>query len=175
VNGTTTTYATTDINPTGYSQVVGESYSPRVNGTESQHSYIYGLDAALELRSHYDGVGNNLTQQMYFVHDGHGSVRAITDQNGAVADTYDRTVRRSKEWCSAWCRFAGTERRRQAQDSKRVCVSCSPCRSPMVFTFVRVRRSIPLPHFIDPRSSRIPARANSHAGARRCRRFGQSV
>jgi RHS repeat-associated protein len=89
VNGTTTTYATTDINPTGYSQVVGESYSPRVNGTESQHSYIYGLDAALELRSHYDGVGNNLTQQMYFVHDGHGSVRAITDQNGAITDTYD--------------------------------------------------------------------------------------
>jgi YD repeat-containing protein len=89
VNGTTTSYATTDINPTGYSQVVGESYSPRVNGTESQHSYIYGLDAALELRSHYDGVGNNLTQQMYFVHDGHGSVRAITDQNGAVTDTYD--------------------------------------------------------------------------------------
>jgi RHS repeat-associated protein len=89
VNGTTTSYATTDINPTGYSQVVGESYSPRVNGTESQHSYIYGLDAALELRSHYDAVGNNLTQQVYFVHDGHGSARAITDQTGAVTDTYD--------------------------------------------------------------------------------------
>src|SRR5246500_551450 len=89
INGVTTRYATTDINPTGYWQVVGESYSPRVNGTESQQSYIYGLDAALELRSHYDGVGNNLTQQMYFVHDGHGSVRAITDQNGAVTDTYD--------------------------------------------------------------------------------------
>src|SRR5258707_668843 len=26
---------------------------------------------------------------MYFVHDGHGSVRAITGQNGAVTDTYD--------------------------------------------------------------------------------------
>jgi RHS repeat-associated protein len=89
VNGTTTTYATTDINPTGYSQVVGESYSPRVNGGEYQHSYIYGLDAALELRQYFNGVGSILTQQMYFVHDGHGSVRAVTDQNGAVTDTYD--------------------------------------------------------------------------------------
>jgi RHS repeat-associated protein len=89
VNGTTTTYATTDINPTGNSQVVGESYSPRMNGGEYQHSYIYGLDAALELRQYLNGVGSILTQQMYFVHDGHGSVRAVTDQNGAVTDTYD--------------------------------------------------------------------------------------
>jgi YD repeat-containing protein len=89
VNGTTTTYATTDINPTGYSQVVGESYSPRMNGGEYEHSYIYGLDAALELRQYLNGVGSILTQQMYFVHDGHGSVRAVTDQNGAVTDTYD--------------------------------------------------------------------------------------
>jgi hypothetical protein len=48
-NGTTTSYATTDINPTG-SEVVGESYSPRMNETESQHRYIYELDAALDLR-----------------------------------------------------------------------------------------------------------------------------
>jgi YD repeat-containing protein len=75
VNGTTTTYATTDINPTGNSQVVGESYSPRMNGGEYQHSYIYGLDAALELRQYLNGVGSILTQQMYFVHDGHGSER----------------------------------------------------------------------------------------------------
>ena len=79
MNGTTTSYATTDINPTGYSQVVGESYSPRVKGTGSQHSYVCGPDAALELRSHYDGVGNNVTQQMYFVHDGHG-LRATSDR-----------------------------------------------------------------------------------------------
>src|SRR6266404_5290179 len=56
-----------------------------------------------------------------------------------------------------------------------LCVSCSPCWSPMVFAFVGVRYSIPLLHLINRRSSRIPARANSHAGARRCRRFGQSV
>jgi RHS repeat-associated protein len=60
-----------------------------MNGGEYQHSYTYGLDAALELRQHFDGVGSILTQQMYFVHDGHGSVRAVTDQNGAVTDTYD--------------------------------------------------------------------------------------
>lgn len=88
-NGTTITFATSDINPTGYSQVLQESYSPTGPNKESQHTYIYGLEGVLELRSHYDGSGNNLTQQMYFVHDGHGSVRAITDQNGAVTDTYD--------------------------------------------------------------------------------------
>jgi RHS repeat-associated protein len=60
-----------------------------MNGGEYQHSYIYGLDAALELRQYLNGVGSILTQQMYFVHDGHGSVRAVTDQNGAVTDTYD--------------------------------------------------------------------------------------
>jgi RHS repeat-associated protein len=60
-----------------------------VNGGEYQHSYIYGLDAALELPQHLDGIGRILTQQIYLVHDGHGSVRAVTDQNGAVTDTYD--------------------------------------------------------------------------------------
>jgi len=90
VNGTTTSYATTDINPTGYSQVVGESYSGNINvfGSEHQHTYFYGLDAVLELRDHYVNQ-NILEQQMYFVHDGHGSVRAVTGQNGAVTDTYD--------------------------------------------------------------------------------------
>jgi RHS repeat-associated protein len=90
VNGTTTTFATSDLNPTGYSQVLGESYSGNINvfSSESQHSYFYGLDAVLELRDHYVNQ-NILEQQMYFVHDGHGSVRAITDQNGNVTDTYD--------------------------------------------------------------------------------------
>jgi hypothetical protein len=49
-----------------------------------------------------------------------------------------------------------------------LCVSCSPCWSPMTFAFVGDRYSIPLLHLINRRSSRIPARANSHAGARRC-------
>jgi len=88
VNGVTISFATTDINPTGYSQVVGETYPNLGGNSEYQHSYIYGLDAVLELRQHYVN-SNNTTQQMYFVHDGHGSVRAITDQNGAVTDTYD--------------------------------------------------------------------------------------
>src|SRR5579863_2656537 len=88
INGATTSYATTDINPTGYSQVVGETYPNLGGNSEYQHSYIYGLDAVLELRQHYVN-SNNTTQQMYFVHDGHGSVRAITDQNGGVTDTYD--------------------------------------------------------------------------------------
>jgi hypothetical protein len=84
VNGTTITYATSDINPTGYSQVLRESYSPAVYGGENQHTYIYGLEGGLDLRQYDDGHGNSRTQQMYFVHDGHGSVRSITEQNGAL-------------------------------------------------------------------------------------------
>jgi RHS repeat-associated protein len=67
-NDTTITFATSDINPAGYSQALQER---------------------LELRQHYGNSGNNRTQTMYFAHDGHGSVRAVTDQNGAVTDTYD--------------------------------------------------------------------------------------
>jgi len=79
VNGVTRSYATTDINPTGYSQVAGESYSPRLNGTESQHSSIYGIGRGAGTAVALRRVGNKLTQQTYFVHDGHGSVRAIID------------------------------------------------------------------------------------------------
>jgi YD repeat-containing protein len=44
VNGTTTSYATTDINPTGYSQVVGESYSPeQVGGVKCRERSVAGL------------------------------------------------------------------------------------------------------------------------------------
>ena len=32
---------------------------------------------------------NNITQRIYYVYDGHGSVRALTDPTGAVTDTYD--------------------------------------------------------------------------------------
>jgi hypothetical protein len=50
VNGTTINYATRDINPSGYPQVLRESHSPAVYGGENQHTYVYGLEGVLELR-----------------------------------------------------------------------------------------------------------------------------
>jgi len=43
VFGLKTTYATSDINPTGYSQVLQGSHSTTSCGSENNHTYIYGL------------------------------------------------------------------------------------------------------------------------------------
>jgi len=77
VGGVTTTYVVADDNPTGYAQVLEEDDS---SGAARQYSY------ALDLISRWD---TSTGKSIYYVKDGHGSVRALTDQNGAVTDTYD--------------------------------------------------------------------------------------
>jgi len=77
VAGATTKYLVADENPTGYAQVLEEDDS-----TGPARQYTYGLD----LISRWD---TNTGLSIYYVHDGHGSVRALTDQAGAVTDTYD--------------------------------------------------------------------------------------
>jgi RHS repeat-associated protein len=77
VAGVTTTYLVADQNPTGYAQVIEEDDS-----TGAARQYTYGL----ELISRWD---TNTGLSIYYVHDGHGSVRALTNQTGAVTDTYD--------------------------------------------------------------------------------------
>ena len=77
VAGLTTKYLVADNNPTGYAQVIEEDDS-----TGAARQYTYGLD----LISRWD---TNTGLSIYYVHDGHGSVRALTDSNGAVTDTYD--------------------------------------------------------------------------------------
>jgi RHS repeat-associated protein len=77
VAGVTTTYLVADENPTGYAQVIEEDDS-----TGAARQYTYGL----ELISRWD---TNTGLSIYYVHDGHGSVRALTNQTGAVTDTYD--------------------------------------------------------------------------------------
>jgi RHS repeat-associated protein len=85
----TTTYLVDDQNPTGYAQVVYESTTgSSAPNREVSHTFTYGLERTLEQRVYLSG-GNFFTQTIYFVYDGHGSVRALTDQTGAVTDTYD--------------------------------------------------------------------------------------
>jgi hypothetical protein len=47
-------------------------------------SYTWGL----ELISEHQSINSTATTS-YYVHDGHGSVRALTNLSGAVTDTYD--------------------------------------------------------------------------------------
>jgi RHS repeat-associated protein len=74
--GTSTFYVVADINPTGYPQVVQE----QTPDGAFLKDYIWGLDL---LRSDVSGGST------YYGHDGHGSVRFLTDTRGRITDTYD--------------------------------------------------------------------------------------
>jgi RHS repeat-associated protein len=89
VAGVTTTYLVDTLNPTGYAQVVYETLNGSRSGNyELNHSYVYGLELISQTRS-YVANFQSATQKIYYVYDGHGSVRALTDPTGAVTDTYD--------------------------------------------------------------------------------------
>jgi len=88
VAGATTTYLVDYQNPTGYAQVLYETIAGSGLNREVSHTYTYGLELTLEQRTYLSG-GNFFNQTMYFVYDGHGSVRALTDTTGTVTDTYD--------------------------------------------------------------------------------------
>ena len=78
VDGTRTDYVVDDQNPTGYAQVLAE-----IQGGQVVKRYTYGHD----LISQEKLVGSDYVAS-YYVHDGTGSVRALTDSNGAITDTY---------------------------------------------------------------------------------------
>jgi len=84
--GVTTKYLVDTQNPTGYAQVV---YGGTGNH-ELSHTYadVYGLESISQFRSY---ILNNAshTQTSYYVYDGHGSTRALTDPAGVATDTYD--------------------------------------------------------------------------------------
>jgi RHS repeat-associated protein len=81
VAGLTTKYLVDELNPTGYAQVLEED-DYNSSGPLAARQYVYGL----ELLSRWDV---NTRAAHYYVYDGHGSVRALTDANGNVTDTYD--------------------------------------------------------------------------------------
>jgi RHS repeat-associated protein len=88
VAGVTTTYLVDTLNPTGYAQVLGESFAGASGAQELSHNYVYGLELISQARHYFTGT-QSLTQTIYYVYDGHGSVRALTGPTGAVTDTYD--------------------------------------------------------------------------------------
>ena len=83
VAGVTTKYLVATVNPTGYPQVVYQTFSG-TGITEYWRQFVYGLDRISQYRSTQSG-----TQKSFYVYDGHGSVRALTDGSGNVTDTYD--------------------------------------------------------------------------------------
>jgi RHS repeat-associated protein len=76
VGGVTTNYLVDANNPTGYSQVVEELQAGSV-----VKSFTYGHDLISQ-----QIVGGSLS---FYGHDGHGSVRTLTDPSGAITDSYD--------------------------------------------------------------------------------------
>ena len=81
IAGATTKYLVDTENPTGYAQVIAE-----LTGQLGSVStvYVYGLEQISQNRRF--ASSNPIS---YYVHDGHGSVRALTDPTGAVTDAYD--------------------------------------------------------------------------------------
>jgi RHS repeat-associated protein len=79
VGGAVTYYVVDDRNPSGYAQVLEEitAYAGTTNLTKV---YAYGLDL---ISQEQPGAATN-----YYGHDGHGSVRYLTDTNGGITDTY---------------------------------------------------------------------------------------
>jgi hypothetical protein len=67
VAGVTTTFLVSEINPTGYAQVVGESFSGGTGAQEESHAYVYGLDRISQKRQFTNGT-QNLTQVSYYVY-----------------------------------------------------------------------------------------------------------
>jgi RHS repeat-associated protein len=76
--GVTTRYLVDDRNPTGYAQVVEE-----VSGNAVQRVYTYGQRLLSQRRR--EGAG---WKASFYVYDGQGSVRLLTDAAGAVTDAY---------------------------------------------------------------------------------------
>ena len=82
VGSTTTFYLLDDRNPSGYVQVL-EEWTVTSSATNLAKVYNYGSDLISQR------VPNTSTN--YFIYDGHGSTRALTDNAGNVANvfTYD--------------------------------------------------------------------------------------
>lgn len=81
VAGMTTQYLVDDRNPTGYAQVIDELQSGAVTRT-----YTWGLELIAQTRPQPSPAPALVS---FYVYDGHGSVRALTDATGNLTDTYD--------------------------------------------------------------------------------------
>jgi RHS repeat-associated protein len=79
VGSTTTYYLLDDRNPSGYVQVL-EEWTVVGTSTNLAKAYNYGLDL---ISQRVPSISTN-----YFIYDGHGSTRILTDNTGNVANTF---------------------------------------------------------------------------------------
>jgi RHS repeat-associated protein len=79
VGGVTTSYLVDDLNPTGLPQVMEEL----VNGAV-QRTYTYGLDRISE-----NQLVSGVWTPSFYVADGGGSVRQLTNSAGTQTDSYE--------------------------------------------------------------------------------------
>ena len=79
IGGVTTKYQVDDQNLTGYAQVVEELQNGSV-----VRKYSYGLERISE-----NQLISGAWKISFYNYDGHGSVRALTNNTGVVTDTYD--------------------------------------------------------------------------------------
>jgi len=88
VNGVTTQYLVEDdVNPTGYPQVVEELVGPIGSGVVTRQ-YTYGLQRISENLSPAV-TGNSTWTPSFYVYDGGGSVRNLTNTAGVITDSYE--------------------------------------------------------------------------------------
>jgi len=88
VNGVTTQYLVEDdVNPTGLPQVVEELTGSFGAGVVTR-TYTYGLQRISENLSPAVS-GNSTWTTSFYVYDGGGSVRQLTNSNGVVTDEYE--------------------------------------------------------------------------------------
>jgi RHS repeat-associated protein len=83
VAGVMTRYLVDTLNPTGYAQVIAEEFANTANSA----AYVYGLERIS--KAYYSDQFTGPRGFRYYVYDGHGSARALTDTSGNVTDTYD--------------------------------------------------------------------------------------
>src|SRR5215831_3702490 len=79
--GITTKYLIDDNSLTGFPQTITQSSSDG-----STRSFVYGLQR-ISQRQFIPSSNSSVTS--FYIYDGHGSVRALADQTGAITDTYD--------------------------------------------------------------------------------------
>src|SRR5262249_14367852 len=80
-DGVTTKYLIDDQSLTGFPQVIAETGSDG-----STRTFVYGLD---RISQRQFTPSSNSTVISFYVYDGHGSVRALSNPVGAITDTYD--------------------------------------------------------------------------------------
>ena len=88
VNGVTTQYLVEDdVNPTGLPQVIEELTGPIGSGVVTR-TYTYGLQRISENLSPAL-TGSNVWTPSFYVYDGGGSARQLTNSAGVVTDEYE--------------------------------------------------------------------------------------